>query len=57
MRPIEKVARNGRVVATYKSVSEAAEMNSLSPNAINDHCRGKVKGYSKAGYKYRYKKQ
>ena len=56
-RPIEKVARNGRVVATYKSVSEAAEMNNLSPNAINDHCRGNVKGYSKAGYKYRYKKQ
>jgi hypothetical protein len=56
-RPVEKVARNGRVVATYKSVSEAAEMNNLSPNAINDHCRGNVKGYSKAGYKYRYKKQ
>lgn len=57
MRPVEKVARNGRVVATYKSVSEAAEMNNLSSNAINDHCRGKVKGYSNAGYKYRYKKQ
>ena len=57
MRPVEKVARNGRVVATYKSVSEAAEMNNLSPNAINDHCHGNVKGYSKAGYKYRYKKQ
>ena len=56
MRPVEKVARNGRVVATYKSVSEAADMNNLSPNAINDHCRGNVKGYSKAGYKYRYKK-
>ena len=57
MRPVEKVARNGRIVATYKSVSEAAEMNNLSPNAINDHCHGNVKGYSKAGYKYRYKKQ
>jgi len=57
MRPIEKVARNGRVVATYKSVSEAAEMNNISQKAINDHCRGNVKGYSKAGYKYRYKKQ
>jgi len=57
MRPVEKVARNGRVVATYKSVSEAAEMNNLSHNAINDHCSGKVKGYSNAGYKYRYKKQ
>lgn len=57
MRPVEKVARNGRVVATYKSVSEAAETNNLSHNAINNHCSGKVKGYSNAGYKYRYKKQ
>jgi hypothetical protein len=32
-------------------------MNNLSQNAINDHCRGNVKGYSKAVYKYRYKKQ
>ena len=55
MRPVEKVARNGRVVATYKSVSEAAEMNNLSHNAINNHCSGKVKGYSNACYKYRYK--
>lgn len=55
MRPVEKVARNGRVVATYKSVLEAAEMNNLSHNAINNHCSGKVKGYSNAGYKYRYK--
>ena len=57
MRPVEKVARNGRVVATYKSVLEAAEMNNLSHNAINNHCSGKVKGYSNAGYKFRYKKQ
>ena len=57
MRPVEKVARNGRVVATYKSVLEAAEMNNLSHNAIINHCSGKVKGYSNAGYKYRYKKQ
>ena len=56
-RPIEKVSRNGRVVATYKSVSEAAEMNNLSRNSVSDHCRGKVKGYTKGGYKYRYKKQ
>ena len=57
MRPVEKVARNGRVVATYKSVLEAAEMNNLSHNAINNHCSGKVKGYSNAGYKFRYKNQ
>lgn len=56
-RPIEKVSRNGRVVATYKSVSEAAEMNNLSHNSVSDHCRGKVKGYTKGGHKFRYKKQ
>ena len=56
-RPIEKVSRNGRVVATYKSVSEAAEMNNLSHNSVSDHCRGKVNGYTKGGHKFRYKKQ
>ena len=56
-RPVEKVARNGRVVATYKSVLDSADMNNPSHNAINNHCSGKVKGYSNAGYKYRYKKQ
>lgn len=56
-RPIEKVSKNGRVVATYKSVSEAAEANNMSFNGVSDHCRGKVKGYTKAGYKFRYKKQ
>ena len=56
-RPVEKVAKNGRVVATYKSVSEAAEMNGFVENTIMKHCNGKIKSYATDGYKYRYKKQ
>lgn len=55
-RPVEKVAKNGRVVATYNSVSEAAEMNGFVENTITKHCNGKIKGYATDGYKYRYKK-
>ena len=55
-RPVEKVAKNGRVIATYNSVSEAAEMNGFVGNTITKHCNGKIKGYATDGYKYRYKK-
>ena len=55
-RPVEKVAKNGRVIATYSSVSEAAEMNGFVENTITKHCNGKIKGYATDGYKYRYKK-
>ena len=55
-RPVEKVAKNGRVIATYNSVSEAAEMNGFVENTITKHCNGKIKGYATDGYKYRYKK-
>jgi hypothetical protein len=56
MKQIEKVARNGRVVATYKSINEAAEMNGIAAQTITKHCTGKIKGYTIDGYKYRYKK-
>ncbi len=56
-RPVEKVAKNGRVIATYDSVSEAAEMNGFVEHTITKHCNGKIKGYATDGYKYRYKKQ
>ena len=55
-RPVEKVAKNGRVIATYNSVSEAAEMNGFVEQTITKHCNGKIKGYATDGYKYRYKK-
>ena len=56
MRPVEKVARNGRVIETYDSVKEAAEANGFVVNTITNHCNGKIKGYATDGYKYRYKK-
>ena len=55
-RPVEKVARNGRVIETYDSVKEAAEANGFVENTITKHCNGKIKGYATDGYKYRYKK-
>ena len=54
-KTIEKVSRNGRVIATYKSIQEAAEMNNLTASCVSDHCRGRIKGYTLKGYKFRYK--
>ena len=54
-KTIEKVSRNGRVIATYKSIQEAAEMNNLTASCVSDHCRGRIKGYSLKSYKFRYK--
>lgn len=54
-KPIEKVARNGRVVATYKSASEAAKENDCSNRTIWDCCNRQSRRLK--GYKYRYKKQ
>ncbi len=53
-KPIEKVARNGRVVATYTSTKEAAQANGISDRTIRYCCTGKQS--STRGYKYRYKK-
>ena len=54
-KTIEKVSRNGRVIATYKSIQEAAEMNNLTASCVSDHCRGRIKCYTLKGYKFRYK--
>lgn len=54
-KTIEKVLRNGRVIATYKSIQEASEMNNLTASCVSDHCRGRIKGYTLKGYKFRYK--
>lgn len=56
MSPVEKVARNGRVIATYDSVTEAAEANESTPTTIRKYCNGAKNGYDNDGYKYRYKK-
>ena len=53
---VEKVARNGRVVATYRSTFEAARANNIQPRTMGTYCQRGMKRY-KDGYKYRYKKQ
>ena len=55
-RPVEKVARNGRVVATYRSTTEAEKANGMVHGLIYSRCSGRCKQYIN-GYKYRYKKQ
>lgn len=56
-KKVEKVARNGRLVATYDSINEAAEANGCDHHTISSRCSGKTTSYTKDGYKYRYKKQ
>lgn len=55
-REVEKVARNGRVVATYRSTFEAARANNIQPRTMGTYCQRGMKRY-KDGYKYRYKTQ
>lgn len=53
-RPVEKVTRNGRVVATYRSTVEAADANRLNRKLVSDSCRKRIHKY-RNGYLYRYK--
>lgn len=52
---IEKVDRDGNVVALYSSMAEAARENFVSRKSIWMRCKGKVKNpYDLDGYDYRY---
>lgn len=53
-RPVEKVARNGRVVATYRSTVEAADANGLDRKLVSNSCNKRIHKY-RNGYLYRYK--
>jgi len=53
-RPVEKVARNGRVVATYRSTAEAADTNGLDRTLVSKSCQKRIHKY-RNGYLYRYK--
>ena len=55
-REVEKVARNGRVVATYRSTTEAGRANNIHERTMSTYCLKGMQRY-KDGYKYRYKKQ
>lgn len=54
-KAVEKVARNGRVVATYRSTTEAARTNGISVKVMYNSCKRKIHKY-RDGYLYRYKK-
>lgn len=52
---VEKVARNGRVVATFVSTAAAANAMGVSRIRISERCNGHIKSRLD-GYTYRYKK-
>lgn len=54
-KAVEKVARNGRVVATYRSTTEAARANGISSKVMYNSCKWEIHKY-RDGYLYRYKK-
>lgn len=54
-KAVEKVARNGRVVATYRSTTEAARANGIKEKTMSKSCVKNLKIY-RDGYLYRYKK-
>lgn len=58
-RPVEKVAKYGRLIASYDSVKEAARENGMGLETIRKHCNRYHKPYkefTKDGFTFRYKK-
>lgn len=55
-KAVEKVARNGRVVATYRSTTEAARANDIKEKTMSKSVVKNLKIY-RGGYLYRYKKE
>lgn len=56
-RPIEKVDREGNVLALYRSQAAAAKANYMSKNSVSERCRNKLKDpYSLTGFSFRYEK-
>ena len=51
---VAKVNAEGRVVAVYKSTSEAGEANGLSASAVKYRCDGRKVTPDADGYTYRY---
>lgn len=55
-KPVEKVAKNGRVVAEYCSAHEAARQENVACFHIVSRCNGRIK-CPLNGYRYRYKSE
>lgn len=58
IKVVEKVSRNGRVVATFESVKAAAKATGWSDKTIYKYCQNfdKKRRYTKEGFTYRYKR-
>ena len=58
IKVVEKVARNGRVVATFDSAKDAADAYGWTDKTIREYCQdySKKRRYTKEGYTFRYKK-
>ena len=57
IKVVEKVARNGRVVATFDSAKDAADAYGWTDKTIREYCQdySKKRRYTKEGYTFRYK--
>ena len=56
MRAVEKVSKKGRVLATYRSVADAASRSGFSTTTIQKYCQAKdEKKYTSEGFTFRYK--
>lgn len=54
-RPVVKVDRKVRIVARYKSIREAAELNYMSKTNVSNRCNGLTKKeYDEQGHTYRW---
>jgi DNA-binding transcriptional MerR regulator len=56
-KQVEKVARNGRMIETYDSITEAMEKTGMCEKTIRLYCNAKKKKYTKDGYTFRFKQQ
>lgn len=54
-RKVEQVARNGRVLATFNSIVEAAEATGYDQKKVGNMCRQNKKTYTKEGWTFRFK--
>lgn len=51
-----KVSRNGIVMATYRSIADAAKNNGHSEKTIKKYCDSEKRIYNKDGFTFRYRK-
>lgn len=57
-RPVVKIDRDGKVVARYGDVMEAANANYMTPGSVKFRCYGRVKKeFALIGHSFRYEDQ